>query len=276
MENAYYDLFKVQKQTPVEDGILPKELQFFEDLRSQYEDIFCINIISLHKNAIDYNYLCLESVDLWLNDRIATEGQSNLQRIITLQVLKGRRLLRSAQLLLIKGFLPESEILLRSLFETQLITNFLVEDKDGGRLNKYLEFQDKNRWDTRYLCDELCGTGTYEFYKRLCQYTHSSSIGLSGLFYKDKEQPSAIHDYAAASTLLIFFGNLAVSLCELAIRLFPYDLKWEEKHQEIYNTDIFKKNYEVFLELYKQGDERFIKIFEHHGKASHDKNQAVG
>lgn len=276
MDNIYYNLFKVQKQTPEEDGKLPLELQFFEDLRSQFEDLFTLNIFAHHKDAIDYNLLCLETVDFWLRQRAKVKHQTKQQKVLTLQILKGRRLLRSAQLILIKGFLPESEILLRSLLETQLITNYLVDDHHGERLRKYLEAQEKNIWGNRFLCEELFGIGYYDFYKHLCLYTHPSFSGLEVLLHGEMPQASAIHDYEKVAAILISFGNMAVSLCELANGVFPPDLEWDSKHYEIYDTDIFQKNYDVYLELYKQGDERFNKLWERHKKTSQDQNQGVG
>ena len=138
MENLDLDLFKVQIQTPDEDGKLPIELQFFEDLRSPLEDLFSLNIYALHKDAIDYNLLCLETVDYWLIQQAKVRNQTKQQKVLMLQILKGRRLLRSAQFILIKGFIPESEILLRSLLESILISNYLAYYPKGEHLINYM------------------------------------------------------------------------------------------------------------------------------------------
>lgn len=237
----------------------PEELQYTERLTNADEILFGLNIYAHERAEIDYSILCLETVDLWLNRVKSSENYSKKQNIAITSVLKGRRLLRAAQLQIFKGYLPEAEILLRSIFEVQLVLSYILGDSTDDRANKYLTFAEKKIWDFRMLCEDLLGEGSYEIYSKLSQYPHPYNMGRARLFYHGQLQSSAIHDYDHAGILLVHIGNSAVGLCERANVLFDDDPEWDKKHQEIYDTEIFKKNIKDVQAKIDQGNDMILK-----------------
>lgn len=221
----------------------PEELKYVERLTDGNEVFFGLNLYAHNRAEIDYSTLCLETVDLWLGAVGSSSGYSSKQNIAITSVLKGRRLLRAAQLQIFKGYLPEAEILYRSIFEMQLVISYILSDLTDGRAKKYLTFEKKKIWDFRTLCEDLLGKGSYDIYASLSQYSHPFNLGRERLLYQGSLQPSAIHDYECAGRLLVVFGDSSVALCEKVNSLFIENIKWNEKHQEIYDTEIFKKNF---------------------------------
>lgn len=238
----------------------PEELKYFERLVDMDEVLFGLNLYAHCRSEIDYAVLCLETVDLWLNRVKSSEEYSKKQNIAITFVLKGRRLLRATQLQLFKGYIPEAEIIFRSVFEMHLVLAFVLEDSTDKRADKYLNLTGQGVWDFRLLCENLLGENSYDIYKGLSQYPHPYNLGRAKLSHHGKLQRSAIHNYEEAGKWLVQFGNATVGLCEQANILFEEDSEWNKKHQEIYDTEIFKKNIKLVKSKADKGDELTLKI----------------
>lgn len=232
----------------------PEELQYRNTRRSLSEVLFSLNLFAHNKAEIEYSFLCLETVDLWLKLNANSLDYDSKKGIAYTFCLRGRRLLRASQLMLIDGYLPECEILFRSIWETLVTLAYLIEDPSESRAIKYLSFGQKSGWDLRLLTENLLGEGSYEMYRQLSLYVHPSNIGRIKLVYNDNLQPDAIHDFGKAGELLVMSGNKAVAICELSNKVFDFNQEWKEKHEEIYKTPIFQQNYERFIQLHAQGE----------------------
>lgn len=238
----------------------PEELKYFERLVDMDEVLFGLNLYAHCRSEIDYAVLCLETVDLWLNRVKSSEEYSKKQNLAITFVIKGRRLLRAAQLQIFKGYIPEAEITYRSIFEIQLVLAFVLGAPNDKRVDKYLNLTGKGVWDFRLLCEDLLGEDSYEIYKMLSQYPHPYNLGRAKLVHHKKLQRSAIHNYEEAGKLLVQFGNSAVALCEEANVLFKEDPDWDKKHKEIYDTGIFKENIKVVESQIEKGEEKILRI----------------
>ncbi len=247
LQNIARSFFKKPKRRTDEsipnDANWPEELLYVERKADSNEILFGLNLYSHKKSEIDYSFLCLDTVDVWLDAIKSSEGYSAKQNVAITSVLKGRRLLRAAQLQIFKGYLPEAEILYRSIFELQLVLSYILGDPTDGRIKKYLDFSKKKIWDFRMLCEDLLGKESYEIYANLSQYPHPFNLGRARLVHHGQLERSAMQDYEKSGVLLVMFGNAAVSLCEISNVLFEnVPSEWEGKHQEIFDTEIFKKN----------------------------------
>ncbi len=251
----------------------PEELKYVERMTDMNEVLFGMNLYAHNRAHIDYSILCLEAIDLWLNrmDKGA-ESYSAKQNVAITSVLKGRRLLRAGQLQLFKGYLPESEILARSIFEVQLVLGYILADPTDKRVNTYLA-DNKKTWDFRTLCNEFMGEKGYEIYKGMSQYPHPFNSGRIKLIRGGQLQRSSIHDYEHAGFLLVHLGNSAVGLCEQSNVLFDEDVEWNKKHQEIYGTEIFKKNIEVAKGRIETGEEIMLKALSKLDEAKKNHNK---
>lgn len=240
----------------------PEEINYFEKRRSIDEILFGLNLYSHCKKEIDYSFLCLETVDLWLSINWGEWDILKKKGIAYSLVIRGRRLLRAGQFILFKGFLPEAEILFRSLWETMLILGYILDDPTESRAEKYINFGYKAGWDFRMLTEAMLGDEAYIFYQNMSTYAHPSNFGRAKLIYNKNFQIDSIHDYPRAGFLLVSSGNLAVALCELTNKIFPPNAQWVEKHEQIYQTEIFKRNIELTEELTKQDDNRMRYLFQ--------------
>jgi hypothetical protein len=268
------NLFSKKTEPVAERENYPEELQYTERSTDLNEILFGLNLYAHNKAEVDYSTLCLSTVDVWL-DRVESSAQySAKQNVAITSVLKGRRLLRAAHLSIFKGYLPEAEILGRSMFEMQLVLSYILCDSTDGRVNKYLTFEKRKVWDFRTLCNELLGEEGYEIYIKLSQYPHPFNMGREKLIHNGQLQPSAIHDYEGAGRLLVQLGDAAVSLCEKSNVLFDADSKWEKMHQEVYDSDIFKKNFKVVQELIKNENALLSKVLlrSEEARKNHEKN----
>lgn len=237
----------------------PEELKYFERLVDMDEVLFGLNLYAHNRGEIDYSILCLAVVDLWLKKIGTLDNPSEKQNIAITSVLKGRRLLRGAQLQIFKGYLPESEILFRSIFETQLVLSYILDDPTDSRVKKYLTFDKKKIWDFRLLCEDLLGDGSYEIYANFSQYPHPYNVGRAKLVHHDKLQSSSMHDYDKAGQLLVQIGNAAVGLCEQSSKIFEDNPEWNKKHQEICDTEISKNNIKIVQDKIDKGDKMLLK-----------------
>lgn len=223
------------------------------------EELFRLNLIAHNRAEIDYSQLCLDAVDLWLNKVKSSDNYSAKQNITITSILKGRRMLRAAQLQLFRGFLPEAEILYRSVLEVSLVLAYVLNDSTEGRAKKYLKFDKKQRWDFALLAREFVGEQMLEVYSNLSLYLHPHNLGNARLVHNNVLQRGAIHDYEHGGRLLVMLGNCAVGLCEQSNVLFGEDLAWDKKHQEIYETEIFKRNIKKAQEMIDQENEMVTK-----------------
>jgi HKD family nuclease len=253
----------------------PEELQYIENHRSFTEILFELNLSTNKRAEIDYSFLCLETVDLWLNLNKDFGNLVEKKGVAFSLILRGRRILRAAQLLLFKGFLPEAEILLRCINETVLVLSYILEDPTDKRLNKYLTFDKGKGWDFRLLSTEFLGEEHYQVYKNLSDYTHPGNFGRIKLLYKGYHQKDSIPEYDNAGMMLVTFSNLAVTLCEISNRIFPKNEMWDKKHEEIYETAIFKKVYEESIKL-AQNNENFRQFFVKHSDQDPEYDEGVG
>ena len=238
----------------------PDESKYTDDRRSISEILFSLNLYGHKKEEIDYSFLCLETVDLWLSLNIGSWNYFSNKGIAYTFCIRGRRLLRAGQFMLFKGYLPESEILLRSLWETLMTLTYIIEDPSEERAKKYSSFDYKSGWDFRLLTENLLGENAYETYRNLSLYVHPTNLGRGKMFYINSFYKDSIHNYDYAGELLVTFGNKAVALCEVSNKIFDPKPEWISKHNEIYQTDIFKKNYDKVSNLYNQGDPTILAL----------------
>lgn len=232
----------------------PDEIKYTEDRRSTSEILFSLNLYAHEKAEIDYSFLCLETVDLWLSLNNGPWDYFSNKGISYSFCLRGRRLLRASQFMLFKGYLPESEILYRSMWETLMTLTYIIEDPSEERAKKYSSFDYKSGWDFRLLTENLLGENAYEFYRDLSLYVHPSNLGRGKMFYLNGFQRESIHNYDYSGELLVTLGNKAVALCEASNKIFDAKPEWLEKHNEIYQTAIFQKNFDKVSNLYDQGN----------------------
>jgi hypothetical protein len=240
------------KNQAIEDSNDPN---FFRRVFDLGEELFQLNLYAHQKKEVDYSFLCLSVIDYWLEYLREYKELTKEQTYAGIFVLRGRRLLRSIQLVCIYGYLPEIEILGRSLFELQLITAYVFECSSNDRIDKYIESINKNAWDFKLLCEDLLGEGSYQYYKHLSKYTHNSSASTGSFVYQEHFQLSAIHDYRKAGYQLVLQSNVAVSLCELTQKVFPSNEEWKLRHEKIYETEIFIENYKNYQALILNNNE---------------------
>lgn len=247
----------------------------FEDRRSLTELLFEHNLFNSKKDEIDYSYLCLDTVDLWLS--INKDYGSLLEKkgVTFSFVLRGRRILRAAQFLIFKGFLPEAEILYRCINETILVLAYILDDPTDERVNKYITFEQGRGWDFRFLSEQLIGKELYQVYKNLSDYTHPGNFGRIKLLHQGFLQNDSVPDYDKAGMMLVLFGNAAVGLCELSNRVFPNNETWDQKHNEIYQTAIFSKNYDEAIKL-AQSNDSYREFFRKHSNYDLESEEGLG
>jgi len=231
----------------------PEEMQYPNNQNSISEMLFSSNFNSHNKAEIDYSFLCLETVDLWLRlNYNQLDDHSSRKGIAYTFCLRGRRLLRSSQLLLLNGYLPESEILYRSLWETLMTLAYLIEDYSEERIKKYISFGHKSGWDLKTLTGNLLGEAAYLMYRELSLYVHPSNLGIGKMVYNNKFQVDAIHDYGSAGQLLVMNGDMAMAICEISNITFGLHQEWVDKQIEIYQTEIHQKSRSKIVELQNQ------------------------
>lgn len=221
----------------------PEELEYLENHRSITEILYELNFSTKKRAEIDYSFLCLETVDLWLDLNNETGSLLEKKGVAYTLVLRGRRILRSAQLLLFKGFLPEAEILLRCVQETILVLSYILDDSTDERLNKYLNFEQGRGWNFKFLSEDFFGKDFYQVYKNLSSYVHPGNFGRIKLLYKGYLQIDSIPEYDTAGVMLVSISDSAVALCELSNKIFPVNEKWDKKHNEIYQTTVFRNSF---------------------------------
>lgn len=255
---------------------VPDEINYIEEPRSVDEILFGLNLYAHCKKEIDYSFLCHETVNLWLSTNLGDWEILKKKGITYSLVIRGRRLLRAEQLILFKGFLPEAEILLRSTWETLLVLGYILGDPTESRAEKYINFGYKSGWDFRMLTEAMFGDKLYIIYQNLSTYAHPSNFGRAKLIYQNNFQFDSIHDYQRAGFLLVHTGNLSVALCELANKIFPPNTQWIEKHEQIYQTEIFKRNAEVAEELSEQNNNPMEYLYQWLAKFNDEFPRAAG
>lgn len=231
----------------------PEELQYFNNQKSIFEILYSLNLYTLDKAEIDYSFLCLRTVDLWLKLNYGPWENTSPKGIAYTFCLRGRRLLRASQILVFSGYLPESEILFRSTWETFLTLTYIMEEPEK-RGNKYLSFDYKSGWDLRLLTENMLGKEAYDKYREMSLYVHPFHLGTKKMVYKNTFQVDAIHDFGRAGELLSMIGTTAVAICEVSNKIFGDSEEWVAQHNEIYKTEIFQKYYHKVIELHEQGD----------------------
>jgi len=253
----------------------PEELMYLNNRKSLTEMLFKLNLSSMKRAEIDYSFLCLDTVDLWLDLHKDFGSLLEKKGVAFSFVLKGRRMLRSAQILLFNGFLPEAEILYRCIHETILVLAYILDDQTDERVKKYINFNQGKSWDFRFLSEQFLGEEQYQAYKNLSDYLHPSNFGRIKLLYKGYLQKDSIPEYDEAGVMLVIVGNAAVGLCELSNRVFPNNETWNQKHNDIYQTAIFKNNYSEAIEI-AQSNENFRKFFLKYGDHNSKTEEGLG
>lgn len=218
------------------------------------ENLFGLNLQAHCPKEIEYSFLCLDTVDLWLSEDHGKFDILGKKGIAHTLVIRGRRLLRGGQHLLFKGYIPEAEILLRSLWETVLVLRYILDDPTDKRAEEYISFGHSSKWKFKKLAKDMSSEEAYLEYMELSRYAHPFNFGREKLFHCHDVQIDAIHDYLKAGHHLVSFSNNAVALCEVANFVFTASENWIRKHEEIYKTEIFKRNFEVTEEMYANGN----------------------
>jgi hypothetical protein len=249
---------------------------YFDRRQSLGEILFGLNLYAHCLKEVEYSFLCLETVDLWLSEDYGKFDILDKKGIAHTLVIRGRRLFRGGQHLLFKGFLPEAEILMRSLWETVLVLRYILDDPTDTRAKEYINFGYTANWKFTKLTKEMLSKEAYKIYMELSRYAHPYNFGREKLFYKNRVAVGAIHDYEKAGDYLVMFSNYAVALCEVANFVFTASENWFRKHEEIYKTEIFKRNFEVTEEMYAEGNPVVTTLFGWFEKMRDQTSSGVG
>ena len=95
------------------------------------------------------------------------------------------------------------------------------------------------------------------------------------LFHRRSRAFETDIEYDKAGVMLVTFGNSAVALCEYSNRIFPNHEEWDKKHEEIYQTTVFQKDYEKAIKL-AQNNESFRRFLIRHSDQDPEEGKGLG
>lgn len=227
------------------------------------EKCFELNFSSRKTDEILFSNLCLSSIDTWLNDlKITKEKElSDSEKLVILSVTKARRLLRSIQLLINSGQLPETIPLFRTLLENSILLAYILNDKTGKRITKYFSFTSpKQKWSFKLMSEEIIGKKIEGAYTDLSLYCHPHILGFSKIFHGKHIQRSAISDFDNAAEKLIQASVCAVGIVETANCVIPPSESWDAIHNQILNSKFLQTDFKKVKKLIEEGDQDFCNL----------------
>jgi hypothetical protein len=249
------------------DWMFSKEFQdAVEELCPEIkEQSFRIELEKNHKDVLIFSNLCLETIDVWIEDT-KFPSLTYKQKVAIITAHKSRRLLRSAQLLLFSGYLPEADIIGRSLLELTVLVHYIFSDKTEKRAKKWIHFNPHQRWDFSLISQEFMGDKLKGAYCNFSNYCHPHAAG-SSRFLKEMEEGwlrferGPIKDFQSVKDQILWVSNTAVSVLETFSKEISPPQRWIEKHDEIINSEIFQDRFLKHIKpLLDAEDEDFMKI----------------
>jgi len=256
-----------------------KDWMFSDEFQKSVEEImpemkeqsFRIELDKNSKDSIMFSQLCLDVIDMWIDD-LGTILPTDLQKVAIIVAHKSRRLLRASQLLLFSGYLPEAEIIHRSIIELTILVSYILNDETGKRAGKWLGFKIDQRWDFSMMSKEIMGDVAKDAYADLSSYCHPHVVGTAKYMRELDEgilrfERGAIKDFDLAEKQIFYISNSAVGIIEILNKVIKPSDRWVEKHNEIINSKIFCDNFarEIEPKIVAE-DEQFMKIINNLGK----------
>lgn len=231
------------------------------------EECHRLNFGSHNKSTANFSLKCLNILAIWINELeypIRWNKLDNRKKVGILFVAKAYRLLRASQILISSGYLPESDILLRSLLEMQAMIFYILGDKSGKRAQKWIHSDHKQRWDSSLILENL-SIDVSGAYSNFCSVAHPHILGFQK-FIKFKKDSFVINtgpttDYNLAEEKLALASLSAVGINEIANSAIIPSKDWEKEHKDILNHAVYKRYFDRGIKNFAKIDDGSVVKF---------------
>lgn len=213
------------------------------------EEAWFLNFKNINKDLYDFAaevYNCSSK----LIDHFREKNDGLYCNFSILFLTKSSRLFRASSFLIEKGYFIEAMLLFRSFIELDWCLSYILNDKSGKRLKKWMETEDpKSRWDINCLLSIYGDKEVFkESYKRLSLYTHTHILGMNEFVELESDNllnvitgPMCGEDNFMKSAEI--FKQVAMqcgATCELIGNNFVDSKTWDKLYKPIKNHKVYK------------------------------------
>jgi hypothetical protein len=236
------------------------------------EVTYRLNAYTTFEDAINFTQVAWSLTGSFLRSIKNFSVLTPKQKVCIFMLGKSKRLLRSIYKLIIDGYYPEALILNRTLFETQVLLTYVLEDKDQKRAEKWLSRKKPSeRWPVSELMKE--NKSLFEnFYSGASMYAHNHALA-SGHYIHFSENSFSIIDgpfggglerFQYAGNVLGHSAMMAGAICEMSRNQFDNMQDYDAAYKKLTELPYYKESVseaENTIELDEKLKEKVIDLF---------------
>lgn len=213
------------------------------------EITYRLNAYTTFSDTIDFTQVVWNLISTFLRSIKNVKELSPKQKVCIFILGKSKRLLRAIHKLIIDGYYPESLILNRTLFESQVLLQYILEGKDNSRAEKWLS---RKKPTERWPISELMKENKYvfeAFYSGASMYAHNHALS-SGHYINFAKNSFSIIDgpfggglerFQYAGNVLGHSAMTCGALCEMSRKQFKNMTEYDKSYKKLTKLPYYKK-----------------------------------